>query len=178
MASLKHNVYIGLFGVFLILSFQFCSYIQPIAVMLSIPLGFIGVVWGHLFLGLELSMPSLVGLATLMGVVVNDSILLVTFIKTNWQKNITILTAVRQAALERFCAVFLTSLTTIVGLLPLPMETSTQAQLLMPIVASLTFGLLTATMLSLFLIPSCFVVFEDMGWIKPSDYENRDTIIK
>jgi len=167
MASLQRNVLIGLFGVFLILSFQFRSYLQPIAVMLAIPLGLIGVVWGHLLLGLELSMPSLVGLATLMGIVVNDSILLVTFIKNHWRKNMTITAAVKQAAHDRFRAIFLTSLTTIVGLLPLLLETSTQAQLLIPIVASLTFGLLSATILSLFLIPSCFVIFEDLGWIKP-----------
>jgi len=80
-------VLIGLFGVFLILSLQFRSYLQPIAVMLAIPLGLIGVVWGHLLLGLELSMPSLVGLATLMGIVVNDSILLVTFIKKHYKKS-------------------------------------------------------------------------------------------
>ena len=167
MASLQRNVLIGLFGVFLILSFQFRSYLQPIAVMLAIPLGLIGVVWGHLLLGLELSMPSLVGLATLMGIVVNDSILLVTFIKNHWRNNMTITAAVKQAAHDRFRAIFLTSLTTIVGLVPLLLETSTQAQLLIPIVASLTFGLLSATVLSLFLIPSCFVIFEDLGWIKP-----------
>jgi len=167
MASLQRNVLIGLFGVFLILSFQFRSYLQPLAVMLAIPLGLIGVVWGHLLLGLELSMPSLVGLATLMGIVVNDSILLVTFIKSHWRNDMTITAAVKQAAHDRFRAIFLTSLTTIVGLLPLLMETSTQAQLLIPIVASLTFGLLSATILSLFLIPNCFVIFEDLGWIKP-----------
>ncbi len=169
MASLQRNVLIGLFGVFLILSFQFRSYLQPLAVMLAIPMGLIGVVWGHLFLGLELSMPSLVGLATLMGVVVNDSILLVTFIKNHWQTEMTITQAVVQAAHDRFRAIILTSLTTIAGLLPLLMETSTQAQLLIPIVASLTFGLFTATLLSLFLIPSCFVIFEDLGWIKPEN---------
>ena len=167
MASLQRNVMIGLFGVFLILSFQFRSYLQPIAVMLSIPLGLIGVVWGHLLLGLELSMPSLVGLATLMGIVVNDSILLVTFIKQHWSRDISITDAVQQAAHDRFRAIILTSLTTIAGLLPLLLETSTQAQLLIPIVVSLTFGLFTATILSLFLIPSCFVIFEDLGWIKP-----------
>jgi len=171
-ASLQRNVLIGLFGVFLILSFQFRSYLQPVAVMLAIPLGLIGVIWGHLLLGIELSMPSLVGLATLMGIVVNDSILLVTFIKNNWQKDVPMVEAVKQAAHDRFRAIFLTSLTTVAGLLPLLLETSTQAQLLIPIVASLTFGLITATVLSLFLIPCCFVIFEDMGWINPSQ-DNR-----
>ena len=81
----------------------------------------------------------------------------------------TMTAAVKQAAHDRFRAIFLTSLTTIVGLLLLLLETSTQAQLLIPIVASLTFGLLTATVLSLFLIPSCFVIFEDLGWIKQEE---------
>lgn len=166
MASLQRNVLIGFLAVFVILSFQFRSYIQPIAVMLAMPLGLIGVVWGHLLLGIELSMPSLVGLATLMGIVVNDSILLVTFIKTHWFGDMSIQQAVKNATKDRFRAIILTSITTIAGLLPLLLENSTQAQLLIPIVASLTFGLLSATLLSLFLIPSCYVIFEDLGWIK------------
>ncbi|MCB1809611.1 MAG: efflux RND transporter permease subunit, partial [Candidatus Competibacteraceae bacterium] len=79
--SLQTNVLIGLLGIYLILTFQFRNYLQPFAVMLAIPMGFIGVVWGHIALGLDLTMPSLVGFATLAGIVVNDNILLVTFVK-------------------------------------------------------------------------------------------------
>ena len=164
-SSLQTNILIGLFGVFIILSFQFRSYLQPIAVLLAIPTGLIGVVWGHLLMGLELSMPSLVGMATLTGIVVNDSILLVSFIKEQRGSGIAMLDAAQAAARDRFRAVILTSITTIVGLLPLLLETSTQAQFLIPLVASLAFGLLTATFFSLILIPACFVVFEELGWL-------------
>lgn len=170
-ASLETNLLIGLIGVFIILSFQFRSYLQPLAVLLAIPLSLIGVVWGHLLMGLDLSMPSLVGLATLIGIVVNDSILLVAFIKEEHGRGSTMVDAVQNAARDRFRAVILTSLTTIVGLLPLLLETSTQAQFLIPLVASLAFGLFTATLLSLFLIPACFAVFEDLGWYRASTAE-------
>lgn len=166
ISSLGQNMFIGVIGVFIILSFQFKSYLQPIAILIAIPSGLIGVVWGHLLIGLELSMPSLVGLATLSGIVVNDSILLVAFIKNQHDSGINMLDAAHNAALNRFKAVILTSLTTIMGLLPLLLETSTQAQLLIPLVASLAFGLLTATMCSLLLIPAFFIVFEEMGWNK------------
>ena len=160
------NILIGLIGVFIILSFQFKSYLQPVPVLLAIPSGLVGVVIGHLLIGIDLSMPSLVGLATLSGIVVNDSILLVSFIKKRRSEGVSMLKAVQDAAHKRFRAVILTSLTTIMGLLPLLLETSTQAQLLIPLVASLAFGLFTATFISLFLIPACFIIIEDLGWYK------------
>ncbi|MCP4997107.1 MAG: efflux RND transporter permease subunit [Gammaproteobacteria bacterium] len=165
-ASLQTNIILGLAGIFIILSLQFRSYLQPVAVLIAIPMGLVGVVWGHLLMGLELSMPSLVGLATLTGIVVNDSILLVSFIKRQYAEGMPMIEAARSGARDRFRAVILTSITTIVGLLPLLLETSTQAQFLIPLVASLAFGLLTATILSLFLIPSCFVIFDELGWMK------------
>lgn len=177
-ASLSTNILIGLAGVFIILSFQFRSYLQPLAVLLAIPTGLIGVIAGHLMMGLDLSMPSLVGLATLTGIVVNDSILLVTFIKQAYAGGLPMVEAARRAARDRFRAVILTSLTTIVGLLPLLLESSTQAQFLIPLVASLAFGLLTATLFSLFLIPACFIIFDELGWMQrsgPTDKQNPQT---
>ncbi|MBF0265970.1 MAG: efflux RND transporter permease subunit [Gammaproteobacteria bacterium] len=161
LSSLGQNIIIGLIGVFIILSFQFRSYVQPFVVLLAIPTGLIGVVWGHIAMGLELSMPSLVGLATLSGIVVNDSILLVSFIKAQIINGSSVIEAAQNAAKDRFRAVILTSLTTIIGLFPLLIETSTQAQLLIPLVASLAFGLLAATVMSLFLIPACFIILSD-----------------
>jgi len=155
------NLTIGFFGVFVILSFQFRSYIEPFAVMLAISMGVVGAFWGHLALGLELSIPSLVGIATLAGIVVNDNILLVTFIKNRLQANIPVSEAVQMAAVDRFRAILLTSLTTIAGLLPLLTETSTQAQLLMPIVASLVFGLASATLFSILMVPAFFKILDD-----------------
>ncbi|MFC1863694.1 efflux RND transporter permease subunit [Thermodesulfobacteriota bacterium] len=172
-ASLKTNILIGLIGVFIILSFQFKSYIQPVAVLLAIPTGLIGVVWGLLLMGIDLSMPALVGLATLTGIVVNNSILLITIIKEQYTGGSTMMEAVQAAARDRFRAVILTSLTTIVGLLPLLLETNTQAQFLIPLVASLVFGLFSATICSLFLIPSFFVVFEELGLIKKKEREEK-----
>ena len=165
-SSLNRNLMISLVGVFLLLCFQFRSYIQPFAVLLAIPLGFIGVVLGHLLMGLDLTMPSLVGFATLAGVVVNDNILLISFIKERLKDGVTVADAVRFAARDRFRAIVLTSLTTIAGLLPLLAETSTQAQFLIPIVASLTFGLFAATTLSLFLVPVFFVILDDLGLLR------------
>jgi len=164
--SLLMNLTIGVFGVFVILSFQFRSYIQPLAVMLAIPMGSIGVFWGHIALGLELSIPSLVGMATLAGIVVNDNILLVTFIKERLKEGAVIGEAVQLAAHDRFRAIVLTSLTTIAGLLPLLMETSTQAQLLIPIVASLVFGLASATLFSILLVPAFFKILDDWTDLK------------
>lgn len=161
--SLQTFLLIGIVGVYLILSFQFRNYLQPIAVMLAIPMGLIGVVWGHLLMGLDLTMPSLVGFATLAGVVVNDNILLVTFIKDRLKDGADILNATKDAARDRFRPIMLTSITTVAGLLPLLLETSTQAQLLTPLVASLAFGLMAATVSSLLLVPVFFVILDDLG---------------
>ena len=171
--SLRTNLLVGLIGVFLILAFQFRNYVQPFAVLLAIPMGLIGVVWGHLALGLDLTMPSLVAFATLAGVVVNDNILLVTFLKERLAEGAGVAEAGRQAARDRFRPIVLTSLTTIAGLLPLLSETSTQAQLLIPLVASLAFGLVTATVTSLFLVPAFFVVLDDVGLLRAHSFGGR-----
>ena len=165
-SSLETNMLIGLIGVYLILTLQFRNYLQPLAVMLAIPMGFIGVVWGHMLMGFELSMPSLVGFAALAGVVVNDNILLVTFLKGRLREGVDVKMAGWLAAKDRFRPIMLTSLTTLAGLLPLLTETSTQAQFLVPLVASLAFGLLTATIASLFLVPAFFVLLEEMHLLK------------
>lgn len=162
-SSLEANLLVGAVGIYLILAFQFRNYIQPVAVLLAIPMGLIGVIWGHVLMGLDLTMPSLVGFATLAGVVVNDNILLVKFIKDRMEEGMNATEAGWQAARDRFRPIMLTSLTTLAGLLPLLTETSTQAQFLIPLIASLAFGLLTATIASLFLVPSFFAFLEDVG---------------
>lgn len=166
-SSLLTNLIVGLIGIFLLLSFQFRNYVQPVVVMLAIPMGFVGVAWGHLALGLDLTMPSLIGFATLAGVVVNNNILLVGFIKERLIEGVTVADAVLNAARQRFRPIVLTSLTTVAGLLPLLLETSTQAQLLVPLVASLAFGLITATISSLFMVPAFFMILADFGLIRP-----------
>ena len=162
--SIIRGFALGLIGVFLLLCFQFKSYIEPLIIMSIIPLGLIGVVWGHLLMGLDLSMPSIIGFASLAGVVVNDSILLVHFIKLRRVDGYSPADAAKKASRERFRAVLLTSLTTIAGLLPLMMEGSLQAQVLVPLVTSLSFGLITSTVLVLFVIPVLYSIFDDFGW--------------
>ncbi len=152
---------LGVFGVFVILSYQFKSYLEPFIVLLAIPLSFIGVIWGHVLLGHPLSMPSLMGFVSLAGVVVNDSILLVQFIRQHLNKGASITKAVVLASQARFRAVFLTSLTTAVGLFPLLLETSLQAQVVKPLVISIVFGIFTSTLLVIFMIPVAYVVIFD-----------------
>jgi multidrug efflux pump subunit AcrB len=154
---------LGLLGIFLLLSFQFRSYIEPLAVMVAIPLALIGVVWGHLAMGLELSMPSMMGFVSLAGIVVNDSILLITFLKLRQQQGLDTVEAAKQASRDRFRAVLLTSLTTIAGLLPLLAEKSLQAQVLVPLVTSIVFGLLVTTALVLLVVPSLYSILDDFG---------------
>ncbi|WP_199609556.1 efflux RND transporter permease subunit [Flocculibacter collagenilyticus] len=156
---------IGLFGLFAILSFQFRSYIEPFVVMLAIPMALIGVIFGHLLLGFNLSMPSIMGFISLAGIVVNDSILLVQYIRHHVDEGDEVQEAVISASRERFRAVFLTSLTTAAGLLPLLLETSLQAQVVQPLVISIVFGIFTSTLLVLFVIPCAYAVLADYNLV-------------
>jgi hydrophobic/amphiphilic exporter-1 (mainly G- bacteria), HAE1 family len=162
-ASLLQGFVVGLIGVFLLLSFVFRSYLEPIVVMTTIPLALFGVVFGHLLMGLELSMPSMVGLASLAGIVVNNAILLVAFIKLNHARGMAIAEAAVQASRDRFRPVVLTTLTTVAGIAPLLLETSAQAQVLVPLVTSLAFGLLAAAALVLVLVPALYTMLDDFG---------------
>ncbi len=161
--SVRRNLVVGLLGVFLILSFQFRSYIAPVVVMAAIPLSLIGVVFGHMLLGYDLSMPSIIGAASLTGVVVNDSILLVRLIRLYRLDGKTVHEAALKAARQRFRAIVLTSLTTMAGLLPILTETSLQAQVLAPLVTSLAFGLFTATFMVLFFVPAFYTILDDFN---------------
>jgi len=161
-SSITRALMIGLLGVFFILSFQFRSWIEPLMVMVAIPFSLVGVIWGHLALGLDLTLPSIFGFVSLAGVVVNDSILLVVFIKMRRAEGVDRLDAARQAGRDRFRAVLLTSLTTIAGLLPLLAERSLQAQILIPLAASIVFGLLASTVLVLLVLPAMYSILGDI----------------
>ena len=164
--SMLRAVLIGLIGIFVVLSFQFRSYREPLLVMVIIPMVLIGVFWGHLLMGLTLSMPSILGMISLAGIAVNDPILLVTFIKEHRKEGMSPFDAARQAARARFRAVLLTSATTVAGLIPILSETSLQAQVLIPLVASIAFGLVATTVMVLFLMPVLYMIFEDCGWLR------------
>jgi HAE1 family hydrophobic/amphiphilic exporter-1 len=175
--SIARNVLLGLVGIYMLLAMQFRGYLTPITVMLVIPTSLIGVVFGHMALGLDLTMPSIVGMASLFGVVVNDSILLVVFIRDERLKGIQVLEAAKQAARARFRPILLTTLTTIAGLTPLLLEKSMQAQVLIPLAASLAFGLATATIAALFLVPAVYVILDDFDLLG-SLQEEREEIEK
>jgi len=162
-SSVRRAFAVGVVGIFLLLSFLFRSYVESLIVIATIPLSLIGVVWGHLLMGLDLSMPSMVGFAALSGVVVNNAILLVDFIKRHAAEGVRIEDAARQAVRIRFRPVLLTSLTTVLGLLPMLLERSLQAQVLVPLVTSLAFGLFTATVLVLIAVPALYAILHDFG---------------
>ncbi len=171
--SIVRGVIIGVIGVFVILSFQFQSYIEPLIVMLAIPMAFIGVIWGHLLLGYDFTNPSQLGCAALCGIVVNDSILLVLFLKERVAAGDEVLVACGQASRMRFRAIMLTSLTTIAGLLPLIAERSVQAQVLIPLALSIAFGLMSSTVLVLMVIPCLYAILADFGLTQQRQRDER-----
>ncbi len=164
--SIVRGLLIGLLGVYIILSFQFRSYAEPFIVMLAIPLAFVGALWGHVLMGWYISMPSLIGAASLAGIVVNDAILLMQFIKEHRGKGMSASVAAGRASRDRLRAIVITSATTIAGLLPLLAETSVQSASIKPLVISVVFGLLTTTVLVLVIIPAVYVLFDDWGWTR------------
>jgi HAE1 family hydrophobic/amphiphilic exporter-1 len=161
--SMGRNMIYGLIGVYLLLAFLFGGYFTPLLVMAVIPTALIGVIWGHLALGLEISMPSLIGAASLAGVVVNNSILMLQFIRKARAEGDNAAAAAATAGRARLRAIVLTSLTTVMGLLPLLLEKSLQAQILIPLATSLAFGLAVSTLLTLFLTPSLYCILDDFG---------------
>ncbi len=162
-ASIVRNALLGMVGIYMLLALQFRGYIAPVTVMAVIPTALIGVVFGHMAMGLNLTLPSMIGMASLFGVVVNDSILLVVFIRDARAQGVAIPVAARQAGRARFRPILLTSVTTIAGLTPLLLEKSLQAQILIPLATSLAFGLATATLISLFLVPAIYCVLDDFN---------------
>lgn len=178
VTSILRGFFIGLVGVYLVLSFQFRSYVEPVIVMLTIPLAFLGVIWGHVLMGYNISMPSLVGAASLAGIVVNNAILLVGVIKTRQAEGKPAVIAAGDAVRSRFRPIFVSVSTTIIGMAPLLLETSTQAQTLKPLVISLVFGLLAATLLIIIILPAFYAVLEDFRGNGPTDHPNPDALEK
>lgn len=169
--SILRGMLIGLLGVFILLSFQFRSYVEPLIVMAAIPLALIGVVAGHLVMQINLCMPSILGFVSLAGIVVNDSLLLVLFLKFQRQQGHDALASAAQASRQRFRAIILTSLTTIAGLVPLLAERSLQAKILIPLATSIAFGLLASTLLVLLVIPCLYAILHDLGWAAAASEE-------
>ncbi|QIR15493.1 efflux RND transporter permease subunit [Shewanella aestuarii] len=158
--SLQWGLVFVLFMIYSLLAIPFKSYIQPLIVMSVIPFGLIGAVLGHWFMGSPLTIFSILGMLALVGVVVNDSLVLVDFINKKRADGMAIAEAVLTAGAKRFRPVMLTSLTTFIGLTPLLLEKSTQAQFLIPMAISLGFGIIFATFITLILVPVNYIVVE------------------
>lgn len=173
LGSMLRRMAVGLFGVFVLLSLQFRSYIAPVVVMLAIPFAFVGVVWGHLVMGMPLSSQSIFGVIAISGVVVNDSILLMEFINLARARGHAPVAAAAQASRDRFRAVLLTSLTTIAGLFPIMFEKSRHAQSLVPVAVSIVFGLMASTVLVLIIIPSVYSALNDLGLAPRPPHEDE-----
>jgi multidrug efflux pump subunit AcrB len=160
--ELKFGMYGLLLVIYILLAVPFKSYSQPLVVMMVIPFGIVGAVIGHWIMGMNLTLLSLMGVLALSGVVVNDSLVLVDFVNRKRAEGIALFDAVYMAGGRRFRPVLLTSLTTFVGLMPLLFEKSTQAQFLIPMAVSLGFGILFATLITLFLVPVNYLIMEDI----------------
>ena len=158
--SLKWSLIFVFLIIYILLAIPFKSYLQPLIVMSVIPFGVIGAVIGHWIFGSNLTLLSLLGMLALIGVVVNDSLVLVDYINKKRAETNDLYNAVLTAGAARFRPVILTSLTTFIGLLPLLFEKSTQAQFLIPMAISLAFGILFATVITLILVPVNYLLME------------------
>jgi multidrug efflux pump subunit AcrB len=162
-ADIRFGAVLGLLLIYIVLAWVFASFTRPFAVMLVIPFGLIGAVLGHALLGYDLSMLSLITLLGLSGILVNDSIILVTAIDGRRAAGMALEQAIVEGTCSRFRAVLLTSGTTIGGLTPLMFETDLQAQFLIPMAITIVFGLMVTTFLVLLLVPAMIGIQADLG---------------
>ena len=145
--------------IYALLAVAFRSYIQPLIVLIAIPFGIVGAVLGHIILGYDLSLISLMGVIALSGVVVNDSLIMIDYANRK-RRDSSALEAILQAGVRRFRPIMLTTLTTFGGLIPIIFETSLQAQYIIPMAISLGFGILFATAINLVLVPCIYVILD------------------
>jgi multidrug efflux pump subunit AcrB len=162
MQSLVGGFAMAVLAIYFLLAIPFRSYTQPLIVMISIPFGIVGAVLGHLLMGYNLSVMSMMGVVALAGVVVNDSLVLIDYANRRRQAGDRPREAVRTAGVRRFRPILLTTLTTFGGLSPMIFETSRQARFMIPMALSLGYGILFATVISLVLVPCLYVIVEDV----------------
>ncbi|TPW09833.1 MAG: acriflavin resistance protein, partial [Halothiobacillaceae bacterium] len=163
MADMKRGGLIALALIYIILVASFSSYSRPLVIMMAIPFGFIGAVVGHYLLNIDLTILSMFGVIGLSGIVVNDAIILIATYQELRNGGMPSAAAIPAAATSRLRAVLLTSLTTIAGLAPLLFETSVQAQFLIPMAASIVFGIAFSTVLVLLVIPAILSLTESLS---------------
>ncbi|MBV1876172.1 MAG: efflux RND transporter permease subunit [Pseudomonadales bacterium] len=160
--NLLYTSALALFGIYALMAIPLKSYFQPLIIMGVIPFGMIGALVGHIVVGLDFSALSLFGIVALTGVVVNDSIIMVDFVNKSVEQGMNVTDAAVKAGSKRFRAIMLTSLTTFFGLLPVLLETSLAAQMVVPMAVSLGFGILFATIITLVLVPCLYIILDDL----------------
>lgn len=167
LGSLKVTFLLALLAIYVMLAIPAASYTQPLVIMLSIPFGIVGAILGHLLMGYDLCIPSLFGIVALCGVVVNDSLVMIDF--ANRRERLEGLShhdAIHSAAVQRFRPILLTTLTTFGGLAPMIFETSRQAVFLIPMALSLGYGILFATLITLLIVPSMYLLVDDIAGLR------------
>ncbi len=178
--SLFTGLLLSLLAIFALLAIPLRSYVQPLVIMFCIPFGIIGAILGHLALGYSMSINSLFGVVALTGVVVNDSLVLIDFANRRRREGMKAIDAIQDSGVQRFRPIMLTTLTTFGGLAPLIFETSLQARFLIPMAISLGFGILFATLITLVMVPSFYIILEDIMdlYRKPEDKQVDETHLK
>ena len=162
IGSLKLSFIFAILAIYAMLAIPFRSYILPLIVIISIPFGMIGAIFGHLIMGYNLSVLSMLGIVALSGIVVNDSLVLVSqAVNLQSKQELSAKERIKMAAVQRFRPIILTTLTTFFGLVPMILETSRQARILIPMAVSIGFGILFATLITLVLIPALYLVIDD-----------------
>ncbi|MHC5059480.1 MAG: efflux RND transporter permease subunit [Planctomycetota bacterium] len=175
LGSLRTNFVIAMLAIYGLLAVQFRSYAQPVIVMSAIPFGIVGATMGHLLMGFNLSILSLFGIVALCGVVVNDSLIMIDLINRERQSGIELGRVIRDSVTRRFRPIMLTTMTTFLGLLPMLLEKSLQAQFLIPMAISLAFGIVFATSITLLLVPSLYMILEDIKTL-PAKIRRQKTL--
>jgi len=174
LQSLVGGFVLALLLIYFLLAIPFRSYSQPFIVMLAIPFGVVGAIMGHLLMGYNLSLMSMMGMVALSGVVVNDSLVLIDFANRRRREGAGPVASIRAAGLRRFRPIILTTLTTFGGLAPMIFETSRQARFMIPMALSLGFGILFATLITLILVPCLYLLMEDLHqWVRPPETRER-----
>jgi len=178
LSTLLSNFVFAALIIYMLLAIPFQSYVQPILIMSVIPFGIVGAIAGHMVMGYNLSVISVLGMVALAGVVVNDSLVLVVATNEYRRAGATATEAVIKGGARRFRPILLTSLTTFFGLLPMIFETSVQARFLIPMAISLGFGVLAATLIVLILVPALYLIIEDLlrpiSWLKVALFGEQD----
>jgi len=170
MSTLPLGMLVALALIYFTLAWLFKSYLQPLVVMTAIPFATVGMIWGHVLLGYSLTFLSLIGFVALAGVVVNDSLIYMEFFNTERKRGLDVATAAISAGRARVRAILLTTITTVLGLLPLMLEQSLQAKFLIPMAITIAGGLISATVIILLVLPCLLLILDDMkrivraGW--------------